>query len=140
MPHGRVDIADYLDMISIFLLTILEICEHRLSAGRNHPTADREGANHHHHQPMRSLAIISQRITGIREGNAEDRAEQAAIDGGRRLSIANHRVDQVQKLLARHCATHVLDDLSQCCRRVGRTRVVWCDGNFGMAPEHVFRG
>jgi len=70
---------------------------------------------------MRSLAIISQRITSTREGNAEDRSEQAAIDGGQRLSIANHRVDQVQKFLARHCATYVLDDLSQCCRRIGRT-------------------
>ena len=28
MPDERVDIADYLDMIRIYLLTILEICEH----------------------------------------------------------------------------------------------------------------
>lgn len=27
MPDERVDIADYLDMIRIYLLTILEICE-----------------------------------------------------------------------------------------------------------------
>jgi hypothetical protein len=114
-----VDIADYLDMIRIYHSRSASTAEPRpqpsngrIGWGQITITTDRCAS-------WRSSVL---RITGSVQAMARTERNRL-IDGGDvlgQVSIANHRVHQVQKLLARHCTTYVLDDLSQCCCRIGR--------------------
>jgi hypothetical protein len=73
----------------------------------------------------KSYAAIARQVRTI--------AGQSSVQG----SITDCGVDRVKELFARHCAVHVLDDLSERGRRIGRARVVRRNGDLGMVPEGV---